>query len=120
MFILFFIYFPLNFDFVLLYYTDDGSLELGSETSGFIAYLGNVLILLDMSYFGKVNNAAMSLILVVLILRFIGKLRFPQSESIFINNFQRIRHSIVSSVYYSAHLDWVRKIFQNRTSQTAG
>ena len=34
--ILFAIYFPINFEFVLLYYTDDGSLELGSETSGLV------------------------------------------------------------------------------------
>ena len=33
MFILFIIYFRINFDFVLVYYSEDGSLELGSETS---------------------------------------------------------------------------------------
>ena len=74
MLILFIIYFLINFDFVLVYYTDDGSLELGSETSGLVLYNGNVLI-------GKVNNGAMAL-LVVYIQRFITKLRFPQSESI--------------------------------------
>ena len=35
------IYFRINFDFVLVYYTDDGSLELGSETSGLLTYFGN-------------------------------------------------------------------------------
>ena len=39
MFILFTIYFPINFEFVLIYYTDDGSLELGSETSGFVMFM---------------------------------------------------------------------------------
>ena len=60
---------------MLVYYTDDGSLELGSETfgtcHGYAYIIGNFVI-----------NASMSLIIVVLILRFIGKLRFPQSESI--------------------------------------
>ena len=36
MFILFTIYFRINIDFVLVYYTDDGSLELGSETSALV------------------------------------------------------------------------------------
>ena len=58
---------------MFVYDTDDGSLELGSETSGLVAYLGNVLIILEMSQFGKVNNATMPLILVVTILRFITK-----------------------------------------------
>ena len=58
---------------MFVYYTDDDSLELGSETSGLVAYLGNVLIILEMSQFGKVNNATMPLILVVTILRFITK-----------------------------------------------
>ena len=48
MFSLFFIYFSINSDFVRIYYTDDGSLELGSETSGFVAYLGNVVIIMEM------------------------------------------------------------------------
>ena len=34
--IFFIIYFPINFDFVLIHYTDDGSLELGPETSGLV------------------------------------------------------------------------------------
>ena len=42
MFILFTIYFRINFDFVLIYYTDGGSLELGSEMFGLVAYHGNV------------------------------------------------------------------------------
>ena len=42
MYILFTIYCRINFDFVLIYYTDDGSLEFGSETSGLVAYHGNV------------------------------------------------------------------------------
>ena len=42
MFILFTIYFRINFDFVVVYYTDDGSLELGSETFGLVAYHVNV------------------------------------------------------------------------------
>ena len=42
MFILFTIYFRINFDFLLVYYIDDGSLELGSETSVYVAYYGNV------------------------------------------------------------------------------
>ena len=28
-----------NVDFVLVYYTDDGSLELGSETSGLVIFI---------------------------------------------------------------------------------
>ena len=46
--ILFIIYFPIKFDFVLVYYTDDRSLELGSETSERVAHHGNVYIILDM------------------------------------------------------------------------
>ena len=42
MFILLTIYFPLNFGFMLVCYTDDGSMELGTETSGLVAYHGNV------------------------------------------------------------------------------
>ena len=42
-------HFPINFDFVVVYYTDDGSLELGSEMSGLFAGHGNVLIILEMS-----------------------------------------------------------------------
>ena len=84
MFILFTIYYPINFDFVLVYYTDDGSLELRSETFGLDTYHGNVLIIrndvIGNVVSGKVNNATMSLILVVFILRSIGKLRFPQSK----------------------------------------
>ena len=89
MFILFTIYYPINFDFVLVYYTDDGSLKLGSETFGLDTYHGNVLIIrndvigndvIGNVVSGKVNNATMSLILVVFILRSIGKLRFPQSK----------------------------------------
>jgi len=34
--ILFIIYFRINFDIVVVNYTDDGFLELGSETSGFV------------------------------------------------------------------------------------
>ena len=52
--ILFISYFRINFDFVVNYYTDEGFLELGSETSGLVAYHGYVLI--------------------------IGKLRFPRRE----------------------------------------
>ena len=37
-----------------------------------------------------------------------------------IKNLQRIRQSIVSSVYYRAHHGWARKKFQNRSSQMAG
>ena len=54
----------------------------------------------------------MSLILVVLILRFIGKLRSPQIESISINNFQRIRHSPVFSFCYGTHMVGARKFFK--------
>ena len=36
MFILFIIYFPLNLDSVVVNCTDDGSLELGSKTSGLV------------------------------------------------------------------------------------
>ena len=53
MFVLFIIYFRINFDFVLVYYTDDGSLELGFETSGLFAYHGNVLILIRPCIDGK-------------------------------------------------------------------
>ena len=49
MFISVIIYFRINFDFVLVYYTDDGSLELASETSGLVPYLGNVFLTLEMS-----------------------------------------------------------------------
>ena len=49
MFMLFIVCFRINFDFVVVYYTDDGSLELGSEMSGFVAYHGNVLVILEMS-----------------------------------------------------------------------
>ena len=42
MFISFFIYFHINFDFESVYYIDDGFLELGSETTGLVAYLGNL------------------------------------------------------------------------------
>ena len=34
--ILFTIYFPINFEFLLIYCTDNESLELGSETSGLV------------------------------------------------------------------------------------
>ena len=44
MFILFTIYFPIKFDFVLVYYTDNGSLELGYETSGLVTYHGYVFV----------------------------------------------------------------------------
>ena len=37
-----------------------------------------------------------------------------------IKNFQRIRHSLVFSVYCKAHHGWARKNFQNRSSETAG
>ena len=30
-----------DFNFVVVYYTDDGSLELGSETFGLVTYHGN-------------------------------------------------------------------------------
>ena len=72
--ILFTIYFRINFNFVLVYYTDDGSLELGFETSGLVAYHHAYLNSSGNFVIGKVNNAAMSLIIVVFILR----LRFPQ------------------------------------------
>ena len=49
MFSLFIIYFHINFNFVLFYDTDDGFLALGSEMSGHVAYLGNVLIIMEMS-----------------------------------------------------------------------
>ena len=49
MFILFTIYCPINFDSVLVYYTDDGSLELGAKTSKLLAYHGNILKILEMS-----------------------------------------------------------------------
>ena len=39
--ILFTIYFPIKFEFVLIYYIDDGSLELGSETSGLVMFMSN-------------------------------------------------------------------------------
>ena len=53
MFILLTIYFHTNFDFVVVYYTDDGSLELVSETSGLMACHGNVLRILEMSLLEK-------------------------------------------------------------------
>ena len=53
MFILLIMYFHINFDFVVVYYTDDGSLELVSETSGLVAYHGNVLRILEMSLLEK-------------------------------------------------------------------
>ena len=46
MFVLLTIYFRINFDFVLVYYTDDGSLELGSKMSGIFLQYGNVLIII--------------------------------------------------------------------------
>ena len=42
MFILFTIYFHKNFNVVIVYCTDDGSLELRSDMSGLFAYYGNV------------------------------------------------------------------------------
>ena len=48
MFIVFIIYFRINFDSMVAYYTDDGSLELGSEMSGLVTYHGNVLVILEM------------------------------------------------------------------------
>ena len=47
--ILFIIHFPINFDFVVVYYPDDGPLELGPEMYGLVAYHGNVLLILGMS-----------------------------------------------------------------------
>ena len=44
--ILFIIYFPINLDIVVVNYTDDGSLELESETSELVLYHGNVLIII--------------------------------------------------------------------------
>ena len=54
---------------MFVYYTDDGSLELGSEMSGLVAYLCNVLIILEMFYFAEVYNVTMPLFLVILLLR---------------------------------------------------
>jgi len=71
MFILFIVYIRINCDFVLVYYTDGGSLELGLETSGLFAHHNNVLNSSGNFVIGKVNNATMSLILVVFLLRFI-------------------------------------------------
>ena len=73
MFILFIVYFPIICDFVLVYYTDDGSQEIGLETSGLFTYHNNVLNSSGNFVIGKVNNATVSLILVVFLLRFIGK-----------------------------------------------
>ena len=81
MFILFIIYFRINFDFLVVYYTVYGCLELGSETSGLVAYTGNVVYSANVVC-GKVSNSTMSLILIVFFLRCVGKLRFPQSEFI--------------------------------------
>ena len=53
MFILFTIYCRINFDFVVVYSIDDGSLEFGSETSGLVANHSNVLIILEMSLLEK-------------------------------------------------------------------
>ena len=39
MFFLFIIYFRLNFDIVVANYTDDGSLELGSERPSIIIFI---------------------------------------------------------------------------------
>ena len=44
MFIFFTIYFPINFGFVFVYYTDDASMELGSQTSGLVTYHHYVLM----------------------------------------------------------------------------
>ena len=66
---------------MLAYYTGDGSQELGSETFGLVTYHSLVKIIGNVST-GKVNNATMSLIIIVFILRYIGKSCFPQSESI--------------------------------------
>ena len=71
MLIMFFVSSTMNFELVLIYYTDDGSLELGSETSGHVAYFGNILQIREISKFAKVNKATMSLTFVVFILRFI-------------------------------------------------
>ena len=46
MFILFIVYFRINFDILVANYTDDGSLELGSESSGLLLYHGNILIII--------------------------------------------------------------------------
>ena len=46
MLILFIIYFRIHFDFMLVYDTGDGSLELGFQTSGVVAYHGNTIIVL--------------------------------------------------------------------------
>ena len=46
MFVLFIIYFRINLDILVANYTDDGSLEIGSETSGLALYHGNLLIII--------------------------------------------------------------------------
>ena len=45
-FILFIIYFHLTFDIEVVNYIDDGSLDLGSETSGLVVKYGNVPIII--------------------------------------------------------------------------
>ena len=68
---MFFISFTMNFELMLIYYNYDGSLELGSETSGHVAYFGNILKILEISKFAKVNKETTSLTFVVFILLFI-------------------------------------------------
>ena len=61
-------YFRISFDIVVVYYTDDTPLELGSEMSGRVAYHGNILRNSGNVAIGNVNNGAKSLILAVFIL----------------------------------------------------
>ena len=45
MFVLFIIYCRINFDLLLICYTDDESLELGSERSGFVMDLSHTMVM---------------------------------------------------------------------------
>ena len=60
-----------KFDIVVIYYTDDTTLESGSEASGLFAYYGNILSNSGNVVIGNANNGTKSLILVVFILRFV-------------------------------------------------
>ena len=90
MFILFIIYYHINFDLVLICYTDDGSLELGSKTFEFDMDLSYTIVMSKLwnSNIGKVDNAIMAIIFVTFVLCFIGKLCFLQGEHMFWSELQ--------------------------------
>ena len=94
MLILLIIYFRINFDIVVVNYTDDGFLELGSETSGLVLYRGNVLI-------GKVNNGTMTPSR-----RLYSAIHYMESK--LLNGFNILELLVKASISHSVldHTDW--------------